>query len=413
MAMTRIITLLTFMLSVSPGWVDAQRKTVLILLDGISADVLEKVETPAIDAIAKAGGYTRAYTGGIPASYNQSPTISAPGYNHVLTGTWSNKHNVWDNNIKEPNYQYWNIFRIAKHAKPSLKTAIFSTWQDNRTKLIGEGLEAAGNIKMDYAFDGFERDEKHFPHDADKKYIFEIDEHVSKEAARYIREQAPDLSWVYLEYTDDAGHRYGDSPEYEKAIQLADAQVGRIWEAVQYRQHQFGENWMVVVTTDHGRDPVTGKGHGAQSERERTVWMVTNVNNLNDRFGNRTAAVDIMPSLLRHLQITPPETISREWDGVPFIGPVSVGNLKALLINDGTKMQLTWDWFDRDKKVNVFLSTTDNYKSGGKDQWIRMKFRTHSPNSCVIDVSRYPSTFYKIMLKGRYNSVSTQLMKNR
>jgi predicted AlkP superfamily pyrophosphatase or phosphodiesterase len=337
MAMTRIISILVLILSTNPGRVYAQQKAIFIIIDGVSADVLEKAETPSLDAMAKAGGYCRAYTGGVQGSYNQSPTISAPGYNHVLTGTWSDKHNVWDNNIKEPNYHYWNVFRIAKYAKPDLKTAIFSTWQDNPTKLIGEGLEVAGNIKMNYAFDGFELDEKQFPHDADKRYIFEIDEHVSKEAARYIREQAPDLSWVYLEYTDDVGHRYGDSPEYEEAIRLADSQVGRIWEAVQYRQHQSGENWIVVVTTDHGRDPVTGKGHGAQSERERTVWMVTNVNNLNDRFGNRTAAVDIMPSLLRHLQITPPETVSREWDGVPFIGPVSVGNLTALLVGDGKK----------------------------------------------------------------------------
>jgi predicted AlkP superfamily pyrophosphatase or phosphodiesterase len=398
---------------VNPGWVEAQRKTILILLDGISADALEKVETPAIDAIAKAGGYTRAYTGGVHGSYNQSPTISAPGYNHVLTGTWSNKHNVWDNNIKKPNYHYWNIFRIAKQAKPDLKMAIFSTWKDNRTKLIGEGLETAGNIKMNYAFDGFELDEKQFPHDAEKKYIFEIDEHVSKEAARYIREQAPDLSWVYLEYTDDVGHRYGDGPEYEEAIRLADAQVGRIWEAVKFRQNQFNEHWMVVVTTDHGRDPLTGKGHGSQSDRERTVWIATNVNNLNSRFGNGTAAVDILPSMLRHLQIAPPETISREWDGVPFIGPVSVGNLSVLLVNEGKKVQLTWDSFGTDKMVNVYLSTTDNFKYGLNDNWIQMKGCTNSQRSCLIDVSRYPSTFYKIALQGVHNTVNTQFKQNR
>lgn len=192
----------------------AQPKAVFIILDGVSADILEKVETPALDAIAAAGGYTRAYTGGIKGSYSQSPTISAPGYNHVLTGVWSYKHHVWDNDIKAPNYHYRNIFRIAKEFKPQLKTAIFSTWLDNRTKLIGERLAAAGNIKFDYAFDGFELNEELFPHDKEKQYIRKIDEHVSAEAARYLREHGPDLSWIYLEYTDDAGHRYGDSPEY-------------------------------------------------------------------------------------------------------------------------------------------------------------------------------------------------------
>src|SRR5690606_15118888 len=130
----------------------AQKKAVFIILDGISADVLEKESTLVLDEIAAVGGYTRAYQGGNKDTYNESPTISAPGYNNILTGTWSNKHNVRDNKIAAPNYHYWNIFRIAKTVNPKLKTAIFSTWLDNRTKLVGEDLPEAGNFKFDYAF---------------------------------------------------------------------------------------------------------------------------------------------------------------------------------------------------------------------------------------------------------------------
>ena len=33
-----------------------------------------------------------------------------------------------------------------------------------------------------------------------------------------IRAVAPDLSWIYLQHTDDIGHRFGNSPQMEKAI---------------------------------------------------------------------------------------------------------------------------------------------------------------------------------------------------
>ena len=92
------------------------RKAVFILLDGIPADVIERVPTPALDAIAAAGGYARAHVGGELGGPTQTPTVSAPGYMSLLTGTWANKHNVRGNSNQSPNYDYWNVFRIVETA---------------------------------------------------------------------------------------------------------------------------------------------------------------------------------------------------------------------------------------------------------------------------------------------------------
>jgi hypothetical protein len=394
-----LLSLLLVSLAVTTS---AQQKAIFIILDGISADALENAETPFIDEISSQGGYTRAYTGGVKGSYSESPTVSAVGYNHVLTGTWSNKHNVWDNDIREPNYHYWNIFRIVKYANPEVKTAIFSTWLDNRTKLIGEGLLQAGNIKMDYSFDGFELDEKQFPHDEAKRYIFDIDEHVSSKAVRYIADQGPDLSWVYLEYTDDVGHRYGDSEPYEEAIRLADAQVGRIWQAVQQRMQKTSEQWMVVITTDHGRDVHTGKHHGGQSERERTVWISTNYKDLNKRFGNGTAVVDIMPSILRHMNIRMPEKIEWEMDGVPFIGKVSVANLRAEMVNK--KMHLKWDVLEEAGKAKIFWTSTNNTKEGRADDYKQVNEVAVKKGKVLLPGKYFRTPVSKILIKAPNNS---------
>lgn len=295
------------------------RKAVFIIIDGIPADVLESAETPFIDDIARRGGYTRAFVGGMVGWRSESPTVSAVGYNSLLTGTWANKHNVWTNRIEKPNYAYWDIFRAAKNHNHELRTAVFSTWTDNRTKLLGDGLPAAGGKKLDYHYDGFDYDTERFPHDLEDQYIADIDALVAKEAARYIEAEAPDLSWVYLQHSDDIGHRYGDSKQMEEAVRVMDRQVGQIWNAVQRRESEQAESWLVFVTTDHGRDALTGKNHGRQSVRERTIWIATNATTLNKHFHDRPAIVDLFPSIATHLQLELPTQIKANLDGRSLI----------------------------------------------------------------------------------------------
>lgn len=298
---------------------DTTPKAAFIIIDGIPADVVERISTPQLDAISAQGGYARAFVGGVTGTVSESPTVSAVGYNSLLTGTWANKHGVHDNAIENPDYGYWDIFRIAKAHDPTLHTAIFSTWLDNRTKLVGDGLAAAGGNKIDFHFDGLEHDTERFPHDDDGDYIRRIDAAVADESARYIRARGPDLSWIYLQHTDDIAHRFGDGPEMAAAVRRMDDHVGAIRAAIGERTDQFDEDWLLVITTDHGRDAATGKGHGGQSARERIIWIVTNSPRLNSRFRDTPGIVDILPSVATHLELEIPDSIRRQLDGRSFI----------------------------------------------------------------------------------------------
>ena len=381
---------------------EKSRKAVFIVLDGIPADVIEKVDPPALKEIARERGYTRAFVGGGKGTYTETPTISAVGYNSLLTGTWVNKHNVWDNDIKDPNYHYRDIFRIAEEFKPELHTAIFSTWTDNRTKLIGENLRQTGNVKLDYKFDGLELDTIRYPHDDNSDYINKIDEAVASEAARYIGEAAPDLSWVYLQHTDDMGHRHGDSEKFYEAIRTADRQVGRIWEAIKTRQKNYNEEWLIVVTTDHGRDSVSGRHHGGQSNRERLSWIITNADKLNERFKQTPAVVDIMPSICNYMEIPVPDAVKKELDGVPFIGEADFSDLRAEK-KDG-KIFLRWEDLSMSSgaTAEVFVAVTNNFKNGGEDDYLSLGQVRISDEAYSFEPPS-KKTFYKILLRGPHH----------
>lgn len=373
------------------------RKAVYVIIDGVTAEMIERLQPPAIEEIASEGTFGKCFTGGTVGRYDQTPTISAIGYTNILTATWANKHNVWGNDNLSPNYNYWTIFRIAKEQDREVTTGLFSSWQDNRTVLLGEGKPETGNLEIDYVCDGYDLDYEAFPNKEHDLRIFDIDEHVSKMAAECIRENAPDLSWVYLWYTDDAGHIFGAGETLDDFILLADRQVARIWEAVKYREANFNEEWMVVITTDHGRE-YNGFHHGEQSYSERSCWISTNVK-ANERLtGGSGAIIDINPSICRFMGFEVPQDVLWEQDGVSFYGDVDIMNMEVEPY--GSSVILTWECLNPSAVVNVWAASANEFNKGGKDEWVKVGEVSAGDSRFVVDITNLPkSDFYKFVLE--------------
>jgi predicted AlkP superfamily pyrophosphatase or phosphodiesterase len=405
----KLLFLIPFLLILITGFSQSnKKKVVFIIADGIPADIIERVEKPNIDMIIQEGAYKRAFVGGIKGAYNQTPTISAPGYNNLITGTWANKHNVKNNSIKAPNYHYWSIFRYLKNMDATKTTAIFSTWQDNRTKLIGEGLKETGGYFVDYKYDGYELDTLQFPHDKKGEWAHRVDDYVISKADSVIRINAPDMSWIYLEYTDEVGHIFGDGSAIDQAVSYLDQQMGKVYKALEFRKKNFKEDWLLVLTTDHGRDSITGKSHGGQSARERTTWLITNYHSLNDYFKtSQPAIVDILPTIASFMNIEIPGNNKQELDGVSLIGNVSFANAKATIKNDS--LWVSWNAISKKGDIRISITYGDQFKVGNKDNYIPLLTTPITHNIVGIPLNTLLTGQAKILLEGKLNTINTSI----
>lgn len=390
---------------------NTSKKVVFIIVDGISYDQLKNAPTPHIDRIGQLGNLTEAYVGGHAEDYRKTPTISAVGYNSLLTGTWAHKHHVFGNSIKKPNYSYPSIFRLYKDVNPEGTIGVFSSWLDNRTKLVGDGLDATDRIKVDYTYDGLEYDTINYPHDKYRNFMKLIDVHVAKEASKTILEKAPDISWVYLEYSDDIGHGYGDSPHFNAAVTFEDGLIGQIYDAVAKREKNTNEDWLFIVTTDHGRSSKDGKHHGGQSTRERSTWILTNKNNTNSYFKNETPAiVDIYPTITDFLAINVPKNIKRELDGVSLLQPVHAMNLNAKIKED--KLFVTWKALQNgQEKAKIYISTTNLAASKGTDVYTYLGELEVTKESYQATLKGFESNFYKVILETKNTTLNYWINK--
>ena len=130
---------LTGALLLLAGWSvhGATPKAVFILVDGIPPIWWSLVSTPFLmksrktrlrARLCRRAGRRR----------ERKPYRVGSGLQQSSHRDVGNKHRVYSNQIRSPDYRYWDIFRLVKQHNPDLSTALFSTWEDNRTKLLGQ-----------------------------------------------------------------------------------------------------------------------------------------------------------------------------------------------------------------------------------------------------------------------------------
>ena len=260
-------------------------RVLLIGIDGVRPDVLAEVPTPNIDALATAGWYTAE-------ALTTTPSVSGPSWSSMLTGVWPGKHGVTNNNFTGRNYaQYPSFLTRVEQTRPELATFTALDWLPLAQLPDDPGPVLPPTIDTRVTFDGYEHG------------WAEADGMVTEAAVAHLREADPDALFVYLGNPDETSHRHGSiGTEYRDAIALSDRHVGMLIEAVRARPTHADEDWLILISTDHGRRP--DGGHGGDSPEEMTIFILASGPATTDWPEPGPAGiVDVAATALAHLGI--------------------------------------------------------------------------------------------------------------
>lgn len=262
--------LLFFLHLIASGQVE--NKVLIIGIDGCRPDALTAANTPIMDELIKHGAVSYE-------AKTDALSSSGIGWTGMLTGVWHQKHNVISNAYKNPNTTvYPHFFARVKQADPTLKTYSVVNWKPIHNILPEDQV----NKKKHRIFDAW----------------------VSRTSSRILKNQDVDVMFVQFDKVDHAGHQTGFSKENKKyliAIEKTDNQIGRLIKSIEKRKTHARENWLIIVSADHGG---SGHEHGKDTLEHRRIFYIASGSSAREGvIDHEVDNIDVAPTALRHLGI--------------------------------------------------------------------------------------------------------------
>ena len=262
----------------------AAKKVLLIGLDGIRVDILAKADTPHIDALIAQGAFS-------DTAYTRMPTVSGPGWSSMTIGVWADKHGVMGNDFSDNDYAaYPDFLTRLEQVDPAFNTFAVLDWPPLGTSASG-GPMISDAIDVKINIDG------------DSLGYRVADSLAVVAAVAHLANEGPDAAFVYLGNTDVIGHETNSlAPEYQAAIETADGYVGALVAALKQRPTYAEEDWLILMSTDHGRRD--DGGHGGDSPLEhQTFYLASGPSAVHGTPAKPPNIIDVAVTALAHLGV--------------------------------------------------------------------------------------------------------------
>ena len=211
-----------------------ERKVLTIAIDGLRPDALLAANAPNVDSLVDGTFFGTSGPSGIFVTYAQSEhlTFSGPGWGAYMTGLHVDRHGADTNGFENvvPGTTDW--FTPLEALDPTLNTRRVITWQ-----IAHDSIPSGADIAEVY------------------EYSSNGDQLMTNRVVNLMQDPATDAVMTFFSDVDSAGHSCGFDPTnacYLAEIADTDAQIGQIMTAMAARPNFANEDWLVILTTDHG-----------------------------------------------------------------------------------------------------------------------------------------------------------------
>lgn len=271
-----------------------ERNVLVIGIDGLRGDALMSAHTPNLDKFMNTGEYSFDADMG-------TKTNSASSWTNILTGVWSKKHNVKDEEFKK--HLLTDYPHFFTHLKDDIRTASVINYET-----ITSQIDCCSDIMLNS----------------------KNDEMVTEKAIELIKNDKSDLIIANLHELNEIGHKNGfgaSVAEYAAQIQTVDKYFAKLLASVMEHAKSKNEEWMILITSDHGGEGKASDGmHKLQHVRYVPQIMAFVKKNgkvsidLSDFYVNMNdaAAVGVAPTVMDYLGADKPAY----FDGTSYLQPV-------------------------------------------------------------------------------------------
>ncbi|MCQ2433597.1 MAG: alkaline phosphatase family protein [Clostridia bacterium] len=251
------------------------KKVLLILSDGMRPDSMTACGHPFVSELMAHSYYSMK-------AQTVMPSVTLPCHMSLFHAVTPERHGILTNTYVPQVRPVKGICEVLRAAKKNC--AMFYNWEELKDLSRPDSLAYANYVSGHiYSYEN-------------------ANDRLTDLCIDYINHDLPDFTFLYLGWTDAAGHNNGwMSDEYLRAVKCSIDCIERVIRSIP-------EDYTVVITADHGGH---GRSHGSDMPEDMTIPAIFYNRKYDAKKLDNVNIIDIAPTIVSMLGAEPDE----DWEG--------------------------------------------------------------------------------------------------